>query len=248
MSLVHPVPSGRPTDPYGPRGVVPGIGDLGFHTGQDWAAAAGTPIYAAHTGRVSRKWWDAFPNGGGAGGNMVEVVGDDGLVTRYAHMLSPSNFQVGARVAAGRSILGYVGATGAATGEHLHFEVLSGGKYVNPLPYINNTQGEDDLTPQESQMLSAIWQGMFGPANAGGTQMTWKSIDGPRKGSYGLLDIDTHTQLLVAQLSGQVAAQTALIEQLLGGATAGNIDMERIEAAAKQGAKEGISTLTLKAE
>lgn len=116
--------------------------------------------------------------------------------------------------------------------------------FLNP---VNNPaqQGDEDLTPQESQMLSAIWQGMFGPANAGGKTMTWQSVDGPRTGQYGVLDIDTYTQQLVSQLIGQIAALTVVVQQLPGG---GDIDMDRIVDAAEKGAKEALGNLTLKAE
>ena len=124
ISLVHPLPGSKPTDPYGPRGNVPGQGNLGFHTGQDYAAALGTPIYAAQNGVVTRKWWDAFVNGRPAGGNMIELD-HGGYRTRYAHMQHQSDLAVGAKVTAGKTIIGRVGATGVATGPHLHFEFLS---------------------------------------------------------------------------------------------------------------------------
>lgn len=139
MSLAHPCPQGRQTDGYGPRGNVAGLGNLGFHTGQDWAAPAGTAILAAQDGVVTRKWWDAFANGAGAGGNMIAIRGDNGWETRYAHMLNQSPLNIGQRVEAGQQV-GQVGSSGAATGAHLHFELLINGQYVNPLPYIGKPQ------------------------------------------------------------------------------------------------------------
>ena len=130
-------------------------------------------------------------------------------------------------------------------------ERVFGAKYVgwsediNGLRVAENTEGDNDMTPQESQMLSAIWQGMFGPANAGGKMMNWQSVDGPRNGMYGVIDIDTHTQGLVAQLIGQVAALTELVSQSPDG---GSVDMSRIEAAAEKGAREALSDLTLKSD
>ena len=136
-TLVHPVPGGTQTDRYGNRGNVPGVGNVGFHTGNDWAAPAGTPILAAQSGTILRKWWDTFTNGRPAGGNMVSIRHDDGTETRYAHMAVQSPLNVGTRVRAGQQI-GQVGRTGAANGNHLHFELLINGKFVDPLPYIGS--------------------------------------------------------------------------------------------------------------
>lgn len=146
VRLASPILGAQQTDPFGPRGYVPGLGDLGFHTGQDWSAPAGTPIYAAIDGVVVRKWWDVFAStGAGAGGNMVAIQGQ-GVEIRYAHMLHPSPLLIGARVVAGRTIVGLVGSTGAATGPHLHFELLVNGRYVDPLPHIH-VQPEPAPTP-----------------------------------------------------------------------------------------------------
>ena len=98
-----------------------------FHTGIDIAAACGTPIYAAQSGTVTFVGWkDNF------GGNMIHVDHADGFQTRYAHL---SRFAVnwGQWVAQGQ-IIGYVGTTGMSTGCHLHYEVLSWGSFVNPIP------------------------------------------------------------------------------------------------------------------
>lgn len=142
ISLTVPVPNGTFTDAFGPRGFVPGVGNVGFHTGRDIAAPAGTPIYAAHSGIVTRKWWDAFADGSGAGGWMVEIDHGDGIyISRYAHMSEPSPLIVGGRVIEGQTIVGYVGSSGAANGPHLHHEVLEYGRYVNPDPLYAINQG-----------------------------------------------------------------------------------------------------------
>lgn len=154
MTLFNPVPSGRLTDRYGPRGAVAGVGNLGFHTGDDLAADEGTPIVAAHNGVVTRVYWDAFANGAGAGGNMVEIRGDDGFLTRYAHMRERSPLSAGARVVGGKTVIGHVGQTGAANGDHLHFEVLAKGRFVAPWQYVTNTAPPASTTdsPEEDDM------------------------------------------------------------------------------------------------
>ena len=108
-------------DPFGPR---PGGR---FHTGIDLPAPTGTPVRAAATGRVA---WAGWLWGGW--GNLVTLANGHGVRTLYAH-LSRIDVRVGERVAGG-AVVGAVGATGDATGPHLHFEVRVRGAAVNPVP------------------------------------------------------------------------------------------------------------------
>lgn len=143
MSLSNPVPGAIVGDQFGPRGFVPGVGFMGEHTGQDFEAPAGTPIFAANNGRVDRVWIDKMLDGRPAGGNMVSIVGD-GVETRYAHMLNRTPLNVGDTVVAGKTVVGLVGSTGASNGPHLHFEVLIGGVFVDPMPLLNEPTPEPD--------------------------------------------------------------------------------------------------------
>lgn len=137
IALRHPVPSARETDAFGWRAAIPGVVAAQLHTGQDYAADTGTPVYAAHAGRVNRVWWDTMMNGAPAGGNMLQI-GAAQCSTRYAH-LDRYAVTVGQEVRAG-DLIGYVGSTGAATGSHLHFELLlPGGQFVDPRPYFGAT-------------------------------------------------------------------------------------------------------------
>lgn len=106
------------------------MGDGRGHKGLDIAAPYGTPIYAAASGTVTRaaNKYDGY-------GNSVMVANDDGNVLMYAHMSSIA-ISYGDYVVKGQ-LLGYVGATGYATGNHLHFEVRSNGYYLDPLDYIS---------------------------------------------------------------------------------------------------------------
>jgi murein DD-endopeptidase MepM/ murein hydrolase activator NlpD len=108
-------------DPFGPR-----AGGR-FHTGIDLPAPTGTPVRAAAGGRVA---WAAFHAGGW--GYLVTLANGHGVRTLYAH-LSRIDVQVGQRVTRG-AVLGAVGATGDATGPHLHFEVRVRGAAVDPVP------------------------------------------------------------------------------------------------------------------
>lgn len=88
----------------------------------DLGSAAGTPIRAAADGTVIVSKGNAAWNGGY--GSYVVITHDNGTQTLYAHM-SKDVVAVGATVAAG-DVIGYVGRTGEATGNHLHFEVRGG--------------------------------------------------------------------------------------------------------------------------
>lgn len=131
---------GRLTDAFGWREAIPGVVGAQLHSGRDIAADAGTPIYAAAPGTVSRVWWDAFADGTGAGGWMIEIDHGGGVRTRYAHKQARSWRKPGERVIL-ESVIGHVGDSGAATGPHLHFEVLINGEFVNPDLYLHPRVG-----------------------------------------------------------------------------------------------------------
>src|SRR5680860_51595 len=100
-----------------------------YHMAIDITNSVGTPIVSAQDGRVvsaSVGTWD------GGYGTSVTVKGDNGISTHYAHM-SAVNVSAGQTVAAGKSVLGWVGMTGRTTGPHLHFEVRQNGGLINPL-------------------------------------------------------------------------------------------------------------------
>ena len=103
-------------------------GDVRMHDGVDMAGTTGTPIQAFAAGTVTY----AGPRGGY--GNVVIVEHAGGLETRYAHQ-SGIDVAVGQHVEAGQR-LGRVGATGTATGPHLHFELRRDGTSIDPAPYL----------------------------------------------------------------------------------------------------------------
>ena len=104
---------------FGPR-------DNLMHTGLDFPAPLGTPVLAAGRGCVSSAGYDP-----GGYGNLVVIQHRAGMTSLYAH-LSRISVRPGECVVAGERI-GRVGATGNATGPHLHFELRVGGAAVNPL-------------------------------------------------------------------------------------------------------------------
>lgn len=103
----------------------------GSHTGIDFHAASGTPVVSVGAGTVVEAGW------GGAYGNNIVIRMADGTYTQYGH-LSSLDVSVGRTVAAGQRI-GHSGATGNATGPHLHFEARTGQGYgtdIDPVAYL----------------------------------------------------------------------------------------------------------------
>jgi murein DD-endopeptidase MepM/ murein hydrolase activator NlpD len=96
-----------------------------FHAGLDIAGEKGQPIYATAEGRVSQAGYQ------GAYGNLVVVDHGFGLETKYGH-LSSFTVKPGQNVKRGE-VIGRLGATGRATGYHLHYEVRANGRLLNPL-------------------------------------------------------------------------------------------------------------------
>jgi murein DD-endopeptidase MepM/ murein hydrolase activator NlpD len=117
----------RLTSGYGYRR-DPKNGRQRMHSGIDLAAPKGTPIYATADGVVSSA-------GAERGyGNTVRIRHEFGFETVYAHK-SRIRVQPGQRVSRGDHI-GDMGATGRATGVHLHYEVRLNGRPVNPMVYL----------------------------------------------------------------------------------------------------------------
>lgn len=104
----------------------PILGYSKMHTGIDFAAGYGTPIYAAGDGVVN------FSGRKGGYGNYVKIKHNATYETAYAHMSRfGKGIHNGSRVKQGQ-IIGYVGSTGRSTGPHLHYEILKLGKHINP--------------------------------------------------------------------------------------------------------------------
>jgi murein DD-endopeptidase MepM/ murein hydrolase activator NlpD len=121
-----PVADGRMTSGFGMRR-HPILGYARMHTGVDYGARTGTPIFAAGSGRVIEAGWS------GGYGRRVEIQHANGYVTTYSHMNRiASGIEAGVEVTQGQ-VIGTVGSTGLSTGPHLHYEVLVNGDFVDPL-------------------------------------------------------------------------------------------------------------------
>jgi len=114
----------RVTSNFNPRRFHPITRQVRPHNGTDYGAPTGTPVWAAGDGRVTRS---AYNN---RNGNYIFVQHGNHIETRYLH-LSRRDVRVGDRVRQGQTI-GAVGATGMATGPHLHYEFLVNGAHRNP--------------------------------------------------------------------------------------------------------------------
>ena len=121
-----PIASGETRSGFGYR-KHPILGYYKMHTGIDWAAPIGTPIFAAGNGVVIMAEWH------GGYGRRVEIQHANGYITTYNHMSGFARGIVeGARVKQGQAV-GFLGSTGLSTGPHLHYEVLVNGHFVDPM-------------------------------------------------------------------------------------------------------------------
>jgi murein DD-endopeptidase MepM/ murein hydrolase activator NlpD len=110
------------------------------HQAIDYAAPTGTPVVAIGPGRVEFAGWR---NGYG---NLVEIRHANGYESRYGHFSRIASGVRNGHHVEGGDVVGYVGQTGHATGPHLHFEFLKGGKKINflalKLPGADRLAGE----------------------------------------------------------------------------------------------------------
>lgn len=98
------------------------------HHGVDYAAPTGTPVYAIGSGRVIAKGYQS-----GGGGNFLKIKHNSVYTTTYMHLSGfAKGIKMGSNVAQ-KQVIGFVGATGLATGPHLDFRVHENGKPINPL-------------------------------------------------------------------------------------------------------------------
>ncbi len=126
-TYLKPIYGGTITSPFGYR-IHPIYGTYTLHSGVDWYVPSGTAVMASASGTVIQAGWN------GGYGISVTIQHSDGSQTRYAHLSSAA---VGAwQTVYQGQIIGYSGCTGNATGPHLHFEIIIGGNYVNPLSYV----------------------------------------------------------------------------------------------------------------
>lgn len=129
INFIWPCPSSsRVTSEFGSRS-SPTEGASTNHKGMDIGASTGSSIVAAASGTVTISTYSA------SAGNYVMISHGGGVSTVYMHC-SSLLVNVGDKVSAG-DVIAKVGSTGYSTGPHLHFEIRSGGTYVNPRQYVS---------------------------------------------------------------------------------------------------------------
>ncbi len=126
----NPLPVTRITSRFNPKRLHPIFRTVRPHRGVDYGAPVGTPVKVTGDGRVT------FAGRQGGYGNVVIVDHGRGARTLYAHLS-----RVAARLARGQGVtqgqvIGYVGATGWATGPHLHYEFQVNGQHKDPLTVV----------------------------------------------------------------------------------------------------------------
>lgn len=113
------------------------------HNGLDFTASKGTPVYATGDGTVNTVYYSTTY------GKVIFIEHGHGYETRYAH-LSDFNVVRGQEVKRGQ-IIGYVGNTGTSVSDHLHYEVLYKGRFINPINFFQR-----DLSNQEYEKLIEV--------------------------------------------------------------------------------------------
>jgi murein DD-endopeptidase MepM/ murein hydrolase activator NlpD len=121
-----PVAVGMVTSGFGWR-THPMLHVSELHTGVDWAAPMGTPIFAAGNGNIE----EIGVKGGY--GKYVKLRHANGYETAYGHMTAfARGLDVGSKVRQGQ-VIGFVGSTGMSTGSHVHFEIIINDRFVDPM-------------------------------------------------------------------------------------------------------------------
>ncbi|MEO0424884.1 MAG: peptidoglycan DD-metalloendopeptidase family protein [Pseudomonadota bacterium] len=123
--LRAPVDFSRISSNFNPNRRHPILNTIRAHRGVDYAAPAGTPIKAAGDGKVN------FRGTKSGYGNTIILQHGDNITTLYAHLSRFASYKRGARVRQG-DVIGYVGKTGLASGNHLHYEYRIAGVHRNP--------------------------------------------------------------------------------------------------------------------
>lgn len=143
--LKCPVKYTRISSKFTYRRKHPVHGDYRPHTGVDYAAPAGTPVYAVADGTVTMAGW------GGGGGNTIKIKHAGGMQTGYLHLQKfAKGITVGSYVSQG-DVIGYVGSTGTSTGPHLDYRIWQNGTPVDPL----------SLTQQPSEPIGDKYRADF---------------------------------------------------------------------------------------
>ena len=127
-------------------------GDVRAHTAVDYAAPTGTPVMSIGDGTVISKGW------AGGGGNTVKIRHNSVYTTSYMHLSKyAAGLKQGDRVKQGQ-VIGYVGATGTATGPHLDFRVWKNGTPINPLTM--DSPSAEPISDDRRPLLDSLYRAL----------------------------------------------------------------------------------------
>jgi murein DD-endopeptidase MepM/ murein hydrolase activator NlpD len=164
MFLRAPLPYSRVTSRFSARRFHPVLKVARPHYGVDYGAPVGTPVRVTANGTVTSAGWD------GGGGKTVKVRHANGFLTAYLHLSRfASGVRAGTRVSQGE-VIGYVGATGLATGPHLDYRVQQNGRWIDPLSLKSvpaepiSALARADFERERDAMRLALEGGMAAPA------------------------------------------------------------------------------------
>ena len=137
----------------------PILGKMRAHKGTDYAASTGTPIYAAGDGEI------IYRGTKGGYGRTVILMHGTNIETRYAHLSRYGKYKIGKKVKQGQ-VIGYVGASGLATGPHLHYEFIVDGIHRNPRTVFNKLPKAKTLPRSEMTHFEAVTEPLIASLKA----------------------------------------------------------------------------------
>lgn len=150
MFLKAPLKYNRISSKFTYRRKHPVTGKVKAHTAVDYAAPTGTPVHAIGDGTVTLCGWD-----GTGGGNRIRIKHMQGYESCYMHLSKfAKGIRAGSRVSQGQ-LIGYVGATGTATGPHLDFRIWLNKKPIDPLSL--NSPASEPLAKKYMDEFNTIY-------------------------------------------------------------------------------------------
>lgn len=151
MFLKAPLKYNRVSSTFSYHRKHPVTGKVKAHTAVDYAAPTGTPVHAIGDGTITLCGWD-----GTGGGNRIRIKHMRGYESCYMHLSKfAPGIKVGSRVSQGQ-LIGYVGATGTATGPHLDFRIWENGKPIDPLKL--NSPASEPLDKKYMEAFDKLYE------------------------------------------------------------------------------------------
>ena len=151
MFLKAPLKYNRVSSTFSYHRKHPVTGKVKAHTAVDYAAPTGTPVHAIGDGTVTLCGWD-----GTGGGNRIRIKHMRGYESCYMHLSKfAPGIKQGSRVSQGQ-LIGYVGATGTATGPHLDFRIWENGKPIDPLKL--NSPASEPLDKKYMEAFDKLYE------------------------------------------------------------------------------------------